>query len=142
MNGKLIRRTIVVLILCVISVLSAAGQGLMEATSSVNLRAGASTEYRVLDVIPRGTRVYVVEKLRNGWNLVVYDGIFGYVSSRYLIDRTRHYWNIDGLRVSSGSVSASSVPSGATARCVDGTYSYSRNRRGTCSHHGGVAEWL
>lgn len=30
---------------------------------------------------------------------------------------------------------------GATARCVDGTYSYSANRRGTCSHHGGVAEW-
>jgi hypothetical protein len=30
---------------------------------------------------------------------------------------------------------------GATARCVDGTYSYSVNRRGTCSHHEGVAEW-
>lgn len=32
-------------------------------------------------------------------------------------------------------------PSGATARCRDGTLSYSRNRRGTCSHHGGVAVW-
>lgn len=30
----------------------------------------------------------------------------------------------------------------ATAVCRDGTYSYSRNRRGTCSHHGGVAQWL
>ena len=30
----------------------------------------------------------------------------------------------------------------ASARCNDGTYSYSRNRRGTCSHHGGVAYWL
>jgi uncharacterized protein DUF3761 len=28
-----------------------------------------------------------------------------------------------------------------TAMCRDGTYSYSANRRGTCSHHGGVAEW-
>lgn len=28
-----------------------------------------------------------------------------------------------------------------TARCSDGTYSYSANRRGTCSWHGGVAEW-
>ena len=35
-----------------------------------------------------------------------------------------------------------SVPAGASARCADGTYSFSRNRRGTCSHHGGVAEWL
>ena len=31
---------------------------------------------------------------------------------------------------------------GATAICRDGTYSYSANRRGTCSHHGGVAQWL
>jgi uncharacterized protein DUF3761 len=30
-------------------------------------------------------------------------------------------------------------PSGATARCADGTYSYSQNRSGTCSHHGGIA---
>lgn len=29
-----------------------------------------------------------------------------------------------------------------TARCADGTYSYSANRQGTCSWHGGVAEWL
>ncbi|HEY0050235.1 MAG TPA: DUF3761 domain-containing protein, partial [Pyrinomonadaceae bacterium] len=35
--------------------------------------------------------------------------------------------------------SSSSTP---TALCVDGTYSYSANRRGTCSWHGGVAEWL
>lgn len=34
-----------------------------------------------------------------------------------------------------------SCPSTATARCNDGTCSYSQNRRGTCSHHGGVAEW-
>ena len=33
-------------------------------------------------------------------------------------------------------------PAGATARCRDGTYSFSRSRRGTCSHHGGVAAWL
>lgn len=32
-------------------------------------------------------------------------------------------------------------PAGATARCNDGTYSYSQTRQGTCSHHGGVAEW-
>jgi hypothetical protein len=37
--------------------------------------------------------------------------------------------------------SNSSRPSGATARCADGTVSYSAHRQGTCSHHGGVAEW-
>lgn len=35
-----------------------------------------------------------------------------------------------------------SAPAGATAQCVDGTYSYSQSRSGTCSHHGGVATWL
>ncbi|ATY16738.1 DUF3761 domain-containing protein [Amycolatopsis sp. AA4] len=35
-----------------------------------------------------------------------------------------------------------SNPSGATAQCNDGTYSYSQHRSGTCSHHGGVKQWL
>ena len=34
----------------------------------------------------------------------------------------------------------SAPPKGATARCRDGTYSFSKSRRGTCSHHGGVAK--
>jgi len=36
----------------------------------------------------------------------------------------------------------SPAPSGATARCRDGTYSFSKHRSGTCSHHGGVATWI
>ena len=35
-----------------------------------------------------------------------------------------------------------SMNNGASAICNDGTYSYSAHRRGTCSHHGGVAQWL
>jgi hypothetical protein len=34
------------------------------------------------------------------------------------------------------------APAGATARCRDGTWSFSEHRQGTCSHHGGVAAWL
>jgi hypothetical protein len=36
----------------------------------------------------------------------------------------------------------SGAPQGATAQCRDGSYSFSQSRRGTCSHHGGVAKWL
>jgi hypothetical protein len=36
----------------------------------------------------------------------------------------------------------SGPPDGATAQCRDGIYSFSRNRRGTCLHHGGVAKWV
>lgn len=34
------------------------------------------------------------------------------------------------------------VPDGATAKCRDGTYSFSTHHSGTCSRHGGVAAWL
>lgn len=36
----------------------------------------------------------------------------------------------------------SAPPKEVTAQCRDGTYSFSRSRRGTCSHHGGVDKWL
>jgi hypothetical protein len=39
-------------------------------------------------------------------------------------------------------VRSNTAPAGATARCRDGTYSFSQSRRGTCSGHGGVAAWL
>jgi uncharacterized protein YgiM (DUF1202 family) len=52
----------------------------------------------------------------------------------------RSYINVDGVRVPSP-VFSDKRPAGASARCRDGSYSFSLHRRGTCSHHGGVAEW-
>jgi hypothetical protein len=53
------------------------------------------------------------------------------------------YINTYGNEVHSPAYSTdNSVPAGASARCADGTYSFSQSRRGTCSHHGGVSEWL
>ncbi|MFD8205572.1 DUF3761 domain-containing protein [Streptomyces sp. NPDC059695] len=43
---------------------------------------------------------------------------------------------------SSSSDGSQQAPAGTTAPCNDGSYSYSAHRRGTCSHHGGVAVWL
>jgi hypothetical protein len=37
---------------------------------------------------------------------------------------------------------SSTAPKGATAQCRDGSYSFSQNRRGTCSNHRGVGRWL
>jgi Protein of unknown function (DUF3761)/Bacterial SH3 domain len=53
----------------------------------------------------------------------------------------KSYVNVDGVRVPSP-VFSETKPDGATARCRDGSYSFSQHRRGTCSHHGGVAEWF
>lgn len=33
-------------------------------------------------------------------------------------------------------------PTGAIAKCKDGTYSHSKHRQGACSGHGGVASWM
>lgn len=53
------------------------------------------------------------------------------------------YTNRDGNTVHAPARSLSGkAPEGATARCRDGSYSFSRHRSGTCSRHGGVADWL
>jgi hypothetical protein len=54
-----------------------------------------------------------------------------------------HYVNSSGHVVRSPSNTVSGrAPQGASAHCSDGSYSFSEHRRGTCSHHGGVAVWL
>jgi hypothetical protein len=54
-----------------------------------------------------------------------------------------HYKNKDGRDVHSPSKSKSGkAPPNASAQCRDGSYSFSQHRSGTCSRHGGVAEWL
>jgi hypothetical protein len=55
--------------------------------------------------------------------------------------KPQSYVNVDGDAIPSP-MKAPSPPKGATALCRDGTYSFSAHRRGTCSHHGGVAQWL
>lgn len=53
-----------------------------------------------------------------------------------------HYINRDGQVVHSPAKARSgSVPAGASAKCADGTYSFSRHHSGTCSRHGGVVQW-
>ncbi|MGA5565442.1 DUF3761 domain-containing protein [Streptomyces platensis] len=47
-----------------------------------------------------------------------------------------------GSGSTSGGEEEAQAPAGASAQCNDGTYSYSAHRRGTCSHHHGVAFWL
>ncbi len=57
------------------------------------------------------------------------------------LSNDNYYTNVNGNTVHSPAYS-NSVPTGASARCRDGTYSFSQHRSGTCSHHGGVAQWL
>jgi hypothetical protein len=54
---------------------------------------------------------------------------------------SNYYTNVDNHRVQSPTY-YDYQPSGASAVCRDGSYSFSQNRRGTCSRHGGVRKWL
>ena len=133
-------------------------------TTGLNLRYGPGTEYAVITVIPRGTAVTIDEDCDCKWVPVEFNGHIGYISTKYLSSsaqhrithnyskrehnqasftngRIRYYTNTYWNRVQSPTY-YSSVPAGATALCRDGTYSFSQSRRGTCSHHGGVAKWF
>ena len=59
------------------------------------------------------------------------------------LDRHGHYENRMGKTVHQPAKSLSGgVPTGATAQCRDGTYSFSQHRGGTCSSHGGATKWF
>jgi hypothetical protein len=51
-----------------------------------------------------------------------------------------YYVNVDGNCIHDPET-APGRPAGATALCNDGTYSFSAHHSGSCSHHGGVAEF-
>ena len=136
-------------------------------TENLNLRYGPGTNYGVITTLPKGTPVEIDEDCDCKWVPVSYLGYIGYISTKYLSKsssikkynesrprtysrntpyssygrRVRYYTNTDGYKVQSPTY-YHSTPTGASALCRDGTYSFSRNRRGTCSHHGGVARWL
>ncbi len=122
-------------------------------TANLYMRMEPNTTSKVITTIPKGTVVIIDEDCDCQWIPVSYNGHIGYISTKYLsqnkITRVtnvvnqpiKYYTNSSGMRVQSPTY-YNSQPVGATALCRDGTYSFSQNRRGTCSHHGGVARWL
>ena len=121
-------------------------------TTNLNMRNDANAQSGVLMVIPKGTPVTIAEDCDCKWIPVEYNGKVGYVSTKYLSKEKpspsvqaqgeiKYYTNSKGERVQSPT-KYNTAPEGATALCRDGTYSFSRSRRGTCSHHGGVKKWL
>lgn len=117
---------------------------------ALRLREAPSTEGKHILTIPAGRKLEVHDCARN-WCSVTFSGVSGYVAERYLSDtpppkivqQGKGYVNSRGEWVPSPARTIDNrPPAGASARCRDGTYSFSRSRRGTCSHHGGVAQWL
>ena len=117
-------------------------------SENANLRKTSDQNAEVVLELPQGTSVTVL-KQRGAWFLVQAASQQGWLHGNTikLLDKNQSEKSTPNYSYSepkpSYSPPARSVnPSGATARCRDGTLSYSASRRGTCSHHGGVAEWF
>ena len=101
-----------------------------------------------LAALPAGVAVDV-SSCSKTWCSATWNGKHGWIARRDLEpaksqqQRTgRGYKNSDGEWVPSPQLSPNGPPPGASAQCNDGTYSRSKHRSGTCSHHGGVRVWL
>ncbi len=125
--------------------------------SNVNLRSLPTTDSRVLLQIPRGTSIEL-SGCETDWCEIYFNGQTGYIAKQYTVSESQYrsierkesahplepvnyYTNSRGNTVQSPT-HYDRPPAGATAKCRDGSYSFSQSRRGTCSHHGGVAMWL
>ena len=119
----------------------------------VSVRATPSPGGRVVGTLARG-RVLQVSGCALRWCAVSTRDRSGYVPENVLStaapDTLRPQAVASRTRARPAQPSARSsvragdagAPAGASAQCRDGSYSYSRSRRGTCSHHGGVAVWF
>lgn len=144
----------IVFFICHFAFLNSANGQVIIAKSDLNLRDLPNIHGNILLVIPK-LSVVKISSCDEGWCNATFYGVYGYVRESYLrqslishsphskrkFEVTKYYTNSSGKHIQSPSYFSSS-PSGATAECNDGTFSFSQSRRGTCSHHGGVKRWL
>ncbi len=74
---------------------------------------------------------------------VMLAGIIAQASATEPSKPTGHpfYRSVDGEMVHQPTAEPNAAYGPVSAICGDGTTSYSHHVRGTCTHHGGVAEW-
>jgi len=118
-------------------------------TAAVSVRAKPDPNARSVARLAAETPVQVAA-CENGWCQIAVNGLNGYLPRLSLsaqpngsFTQGAGYTNSQGQKVQSPTRAADDQPpGGASAQCRDGTFSFSQSRRGTCSHHGGVAKWL
>jgi hypothetical protein len=114
------------------------------------LRATPSLTGKGVAFLPAGTQVRIL-RCGQGACRVAFRRLDGYVGQEFLggapvpesVDLGRGYINSRGQWIPSPTWTSDGLPpQGATAHCSDGSFSFSQSARGTCSWHGGVADWL
>jgi len=127
---------------------SAADAATYLTTLRTPLYASPSAKSAWLAALPAGVAVEV-SFCSKTWCSATWSGKHGWIAYHDLRptksrqqSTSRGYINSDGEWVPSPQFSPNGPPPGASAQCNDGTYSFSKHRSGTCSHHGGVRQWL
>jgi len=124
------------------------------AARQLDVRELPDVNAQTLGRLPQGIGL-AVGTCGQGWCGIATSEVIGYVEEAHLSvepvptpiaqpqTQGAGYWNASGEWVQSPTWTVDgSPPDGATARCRDGSYSFSNTRRGTCSWHGGVDTWL
>lgn len=130
-------------------------------SENANLRETPADEGKVVQLIAEGESVEVI-KQKGAWFYVSAGNQKGWIHGNEIrFEKSEQKSSTQSKSIESETELPKSSPSfdstsptvtkkqsepeinssGATAKCRDGSLSYSRNRRGTCSHHGGVAVW-
>ncbi|MDP9351320.1 MAG: NlpC/P60 family protein [Chloroflexota bacterium] len=105
-------------------------------TSSLNLRSGAGTGYRIYRTIPYGARVWVHYKVNNShWYNVTYSGTRGFVLGTYLTQGS------GGTTSSSGSSSKGQAIANTAKAYVGYRYAYYGNTPSEGFSCVGLTQW-
>jgi hypothetical protein len=119
-------------------------------TATVWLRSSPAFSSKKVALLPRGATVRIIRCRKQACS-VEFRRLRGFIARELLratpardaLDPGRGYLNARGEWIPSPAHTVDGVaPDGSTARCRDGSYSFSQSARGTCSWHGGVDEWL
>ncbi len=115
-----------------------------------SLQQTANQNGNIIQSLPRDTNVEIIRQ-KGAWFYVralrqagwVHGNTIRIVGDNPAADYSTNSTNDSTASMMSRGTSTKTInTTGAIARCADGTLSYSQHRRGTCSHHGGVADWF
>lgn len=84
MRKNTFRTVVAAVLICALLVIPAFAESAVVTGSGVNVRSGPGTNYKTIDCLAKGTVVTVTDRSNADWYAISYNGITGFMSSRYL----------------------------------------------------------
>lgn len=84
MSKKIFRTLICTVLICTMLIIPAFAESAVVTGNAVNMRSGPGVGYDVIDCLPKGATVEIIDRSDSSWYAISYNGQRGYMSSRYL----------------------------------------------------------